>query len=47
MNNAVFEKTMENVREHRDIKFVTIEAGGHYLVPEPNCHTKNSFLKIY
>ena len=36
MNNAVFEKTMENVKKQRDINIVTTEARKNYLVPEPN-----------
>ena len=43
MNNAVFGKTMENVRKHRDIKLVTTEIRINYLVSEPNYHTTNSF----
>ena len=50
MNNAVFEKTMENVKTPRDINLVTTEARRNYLVPEPNCHTTklffNNFLAI-
>ena len=41
MNNAVFEKTMENVRKHRDIKLVTTEKKRRKLVSEPNYHTMN------
>ena len=37
MNNAVFGKTMENVRKHRDIKLVK----RNKLVSEPNYHTVN------
>ena len=36
MNNAVFEKTMKNVRNHRGIKLVITKRRGNYLVSEPN-----------
>ena len=37
MNNAVFGKPMENVRNHRDIKLITIN-GKNCLVSEPSYH---------
>ena len=43
MNNAVFGKTMENVRKHRDIKFVTTDKRRNQLVSEPNYHTAKWF----
>ena len=39
MNNAVFRKTMENVRKHRDIKLVTTNKRRNQLVSDPNYHT--------
>ena len=41
MNNAVFGKTMENVRKHRDIKIVTTDKKRSKLVSEPNYQTIN------
>ena len=38
MNNAVFGKTMENVRKHRDIKLVKTDCKINKLVSEPNYH---------
>ena len=43
MNNALFGKTMENVRQHGDIKLVTTETRRNYLVSEPNYHTTKFF----
>ena len=39
MNNAVFGKTMENVRKHRDIKLVKTDKKRNKLVSEPNFQT--------
>ena len=47
VNNAVFGKTMENIRKHRDIKLVTANKKRNKLVSEPNYHTINYIQKIY
>ena len=41
MNNAVFRKTMENIRKHRDIKLLTTDKKKSKLVSEPTYHTIN------
>ena len=45
MNNAVFGKTMENVRKHRDIKLVTTERRRNYLVMELNYYITKFFTE--
>ena len=39
MNNAVFGKTMQNVRKYRNIKLVKTDKKRNKLVSEPNFHT--------
>ena len=45
MVNAVFGKTMENVRGYRNIKLVTTEKRKNFLVSETNCHTTKLFTE--
>ena len=47
MNNAVLEKTMDNVRKNRDMKLVITERRRKYLVSEPNYHTRNFLQNVY
>ena len=46
MNNPVFGKTTENVKNHRDINLVTTNKRRNKLLSEPNYHTTNHFSKI-
>ena len=43
MNNSVFGKTMENVRNHRDIKLLTSDKGRKPLVSETKYHLHKIF----
>ena len=43
MNYAVFGKTMENLKNYRNIKLVTTDKRRNQLVSEPNYHTTNYF----
>ena len=45
INNAVFGKTMENFRKHRDIKLATTDRKRNYLLLEPNYHTTMFFTE--
>ena len=46
MNNAVFGKTIENMRKHEDTKLVTTGKRTNYLVPETNYHATKFFTDI-
>ena len=43
MNNSIFRKTMENVRNNRNIKLVTTDEKRNKLLSEPNYHTTKHF----
>ena len=43
MNNSVFRKTKENVRNHRDIKLVTSDKRKKRLASQPNYHLHKIF----
>ena len=43
MNNSVFGETVENVRNHRDIKLVTSDKRRQRLVSEPDFHSYKKF----
>ena len=43
MNNSVFGKTMQDVREHRDVKLVTTDKKRNQVASEPNYHTTKYF----
>ena len=45
MNNSVFGKTLENVRNHRDIKLVTTNKRRSILASEPNYHSSKYISK--
>ena len=47
MNNSAFEKTVEIVRKYRDIRLVTADKRGSYLVSEPNITQQSGFRKSY
>ena len=45
MNNSVFGKTMENVRNHRDIRVVTTDKQRSILASEPKYHSTKYIAK--
>ena len=46
MNDSVFGKTMENVRNHRGIKLIASDKRRKRLVSEPDYHSHKKFVTI-
>ena len=46
LNNAIYGKSLQNVRKHRDIKLVTTDKRRNQLVSEPNYHEIKGLLNI-
>ena len=46
MNNFVFGKTTESLRNYRDIKLATTDKRRNQLTSEPNYHTTKHIQKI-
>ena len=47
MNNVDFWKIMENVRKNHHIEPWTSDRKEHYLMSEPDCHTRKRFYEIF
>ena len=47
MGSALFGKTMENIKNHRNMKLVTTEGSKNFAESEQNYHTAKDFLSIY
>ena len=45
MNDSVSGKTVENVENHKDLKFITTDSRISHLMLEQNYHTKKCFSK--
>ena len=45
MNNAIFGRTIKNVRKHRNNKPATTKRRSNYSVSKPNCHITKLFIE--